>query len=213
MPLKKIYLVRHGETKYNKLKIVQGRGIDAPLNKVGLNQAEMFYNAYKDVSFDKIYISSLKRTYESVQSFIDSGISYQTEEGLDEISWGDHEGAEASAERNSYLRNTILKWNKGSTSLKIEGGESPQDVAERQIPVIQKITSAPDQVILICMHGRSMRVLLCQLLNLPLHHMDKFDHNNLGLYILNYNTDRFTIEQTNLTDHFQNNPAVTVLKK
>lgn len=213
MPLKKIYLVRHGETKYNKLKIVQGRGVDAPLNEVGLSQARMFYQAYKDVLFDKIYISSLKRTHESVQYFIDSRVPYEAEEGLDEISWGDHEGAEASAERNSYLKNTIQEWNKGNTSLKIEGGESPNDVAERQIPVIKKILMAPDEVILICMHGRSMRVLLCQLLNLPLNHMDGFNHNNLGLYILNYSSGKFAVEQTNLTSHLQDMPDTTVLNK
>ena len=213
MPLKKIYLVRHGQTKYNKLKVVQGRGIDAPINDEGTEQARRFYQGYKDIAFDKIYISSMKRTYESVAQFIKDGIPYTAESGFDEISWGDHEGAEASAERNAYLRSTIQQWNAGNTSLKIEGGESPEDVAERQKPVIDKIILADEELILICMHGRAMRILLCLLLKLPLVHMDDFEHNNLGLYILNCENGRITIEQSNSTDHFMDSKRSTALKK
>ncbi len=210
MPLKKIYLVRHGETKYNKLQVVQGRGIDAPLNDVGINQANMFYQVHKEISFDKIYISSMKRTYESVQSFIEDGIPYSVEDGFDEISWGDHEGAEASADRNIYLRNTIEAWNTGNTSLRIGGGESPKDVLARQIPVVEKILASPEELLLICMHGRAMRILLCQLLELPLVHMDDFSHDNLGLYILTYDNGKFIIEQSNATDYFVDKEYRTV---
>ena len=145
--------------------------------------------------------------------FIDDGIPYVAEEGFDEISWGDHEGAEASAERNAYLRSTIEEWNSGNTSLKIEGGESPEDVAERQKPVIDKILRAEEELILICMHGRAMRILLCQLLELPLINMDDFEHYNLSLYVLNYKGNKFIIEQSNSTSHFQDNTSGSILKE
>ncbi|MFW5879460.1 MAG: histidine phosphatase family protein, partial [bacterium] len=62
--LKTIYLIRHGQTDYNKKGIVQGSGIDASLNDLGRQQAEAFYDAYRNMPFDKIYISDLKRTKE-----------------------------------------------------------------------------------------------------------------------------------------------------
>ncbi len=34
-----LFLVRHGETDYNRQGIVQGRGIDVPLNELGRRQA------------------------------------------------------------------------------------------------------------------------------------------------------------------------------
>ena len=49
--------------------IVQGRGMDTELNEKGRAQAEAFYQAYKDVPFDKIYTSTLKRTHQTVQNF------------------------------------------------------------------------------------------------------------------------------------------------
>ena len=199
--MKKIYLVRHGQTKFNELGIVQGRGINASLNDKGRNQAELFYQAYKDVPFEKVYTSELKRTHESVQAFINNKIPHRVHEGLDEISWGNHEGVEASMERNTYFKELVAKWNNGNTNIRIEGGESPEDVALRQKPIIDEIINAPEELILICMHGRAIRVLLCQLLNLPLSKMDSFGHHNLGLYLLTYQNGTFNIEVANSIDH------------
>ncbi len=208
MPLKKIYLIRHGQTRFNELGIVQGRGIDASLNDTGRQQAEMFYRAYQDVPFDKIYISSLKRTYESVAGFIAAGIPYEVHAGLDEISWGEHEGAKASPERNAYFRELVVAWNNGNTAMRIAGGESPEDVAARQKPVIEGIITAPEETVLVCMHGRAMRILLCQLLNKPLTAMDSFGHHNLGLYILVYKDNTFAVVEADSTVHLKgNDPA------
>ncbi|MEO1100014.1 MAG: histidine phosphatase family protein, partial [Bacteroidota bacterium] len=84
----------------------------------------------------------------------------------------------------------------------IEGGESPQDVCDRQKPALENILSKEDEgTVLICMHGRAMRVLLCQMLNYPLHSMDMFEHSNLCLYLLNHSGVHFTIEKFNSSDH------------
>lgn len=42
--LKDIYLIRHGETDYNRMRVVQGSGIDADLNELGNKQARAFLN-------------------------------------------------------------------------------------------------------------------------------------------------------------------------
>jgi broad specificity phosphatase PhoE len=201
LPLKKIYIIRHGQTKYNNLGVVQGRGIDASLNTTGQDQAQSFYDYYKHVPFEKIYISSLKRTYESVSSFIEAGIPFEKHEGLDEISWGIHEGAVASEDRNIYFKKMVQSWSAGKTDFPIEGGESPEDVLARQKPALNKILAEAEELILVCMHGRAMRILLCHLLGLPLSEMDRFEHDNLGLYILEYDNDGFTLIESNSTHH------------
>src|SRR6185503_16437267 len=88
---KTLYIVRHGQTDLNKQGIVQGRGLDTDLNEEGRKQAKLFFNAYKNVPFDKIYISELKRTQQSIQPFIDLGITYEKLSGLDELAWGIYE--------------------------------------------------------------------------------------------------------------------------
>ena len=70
-------MIRHGETEYNRQGIVQGSGIDADLNETGRNQAEAFYQKYKDIPFDKVYTSALVRTHQTVEKFIEAGIPHE----------------------------------------------------------------------------------------------------------------------------------------
>ncbi len=83
---KKIYIVRHGQTDYNLEGIVQGRSINADLNETGRAQAESFYQAYKNQKFDRIITSSLKRTHQSVQKFLQGNSGWVIDAGFDEIS-------------------------------------------------------------------------------------------------------------------------------
>src|SRR5258708_16141854 len=85
--LKTLYIVRHGQTDLNKQGIVQGRGRDTDLNEEGRHQAALFYKAYKNVPFDRIYISELKRTQQSIQAFIDKGIPYEKLPVLVDLPW------------------------------------------------------------------------------------------------------------------------------
>lgn len=180
---KEIYLIRHGETEYNRMGIVQGSGIDAPLNEKGQKQAEAFFNRYADIPFDKIYASQLQRSYQTIARFEERGIPVERYEGLNEICWGDYEKQKLDTFGKSYYYGLIESWNAGDITRPIEGGESPLDVAIRQQLVIDLIFSRPEEkCVLICMHGRAMRVLLCTLLGRPLSDMEIFSHHNLGLY-------------------------------
>ena len=201
---KKIYITRHGQTEYNKMGVVQGSGIDADLNAKGKAQAEAFYQSYKDHPFDKLYISALKRTAQSMDGFIKSGMPYAVIPELNEISWGIREGVPIDEEGEAYYQNMIKNWQAGKTDTGIEGGESPDEVAVRLRAGMEKIMSqAQEQEVLICMHGRSMRVLLAVLLNYPLKAMDLFEHRNLCLYELEYTGTMFKINRYNDVSHLE----------
>ena len=198
---KNIYIVRHGETDFNKRGIVQGSGIDAPLNDKGRRQAQAFFENYNDVVFEKIYTSKLIRTQQSVQAFIDKPTPHQKLEGLNEINWGEKEGQVVTTEDNKYYWQILKEWQKGNTSLKIAGGESPEDVQSRQKDALKTILNGDESDILICMHGRALRVFMCLMLNKPLKDMDDFAHSNLCLYKLLYNEDEFLLQESNKIDH------------
>jgi broad specificity phosphatase PhoE len=195
-------LVRHGQTDYNLKGIVQGSGVDASLNDKGQAQAHAFYKAYHAVKFDRVYVSKLKRSKESVMGFINAGLPYEEHESLNEICWGSREGKKITPEEDNYYHWILKQWQEGRTDLPIEGGDSPEDVANRQHAFIDLIKSRPgDKNILVCMHGRAMRILLCQLLNYPLKSMDMFEHENLGLYLIHYTGNQFIIDLYNNVDH------------
>ena len=197
-------MARHGQTDYNLKGIVQGSGIDADLNDRGRQQATAFFEVFKDVKFDKVYTSTLKRTKQSVKGFLEMGLPHEEWAGLNEISWGSREGTVITPEEDAYYHDVIKKWQNGETTLRIEGGESPQDVFNRQKPVLEHIIGQEDEkTILVCMHGRAMRVLLCQMLNYPLRCMDMFGHSNLCLYVINFTGSMFSIERFNDTHHLK----------
>lgn len=204
MTSKKIYVIRHGQTDYNLQNIVQGSGVDSDLNARGREQAEAFYKAYKHVPFDKIYTSALRRTRQSVQSFISDGLPVESLAGLNEISWGTKEGYRITPDEDAYYHHMLRQWQEGDTSLRIEGGESPDDVVKRMQPAVDHILSNTNEKnVLVCMHGRAIRILLCMLLRYPLRSMDTFEHQNLCLYLLDYNGTFFTLDRYNDTTHLR----------
>jgi len=202
---KKIYLIRHGQTDFNLKGIVQGSGVDSSLNAKGMAQARAFFEMYKHIAFDKIYTSTLKRTRESVSGFIELGIPTESLSGLNEISWGTKEGQPITPEEDQYYHWMLDQWRLGNTHERIEGGESPEDVVKRQAGALTQILAQPnEEQILICMHGRAIRILLCQLLNYPLKSMDMFEHENLCLYLLEQTGSHFTVRKYNDTMHLKN---------
>jgi broad specificity phosphatase PhoE len=201
---KKIYIVRHGQTDFNLKGIVQGSGVDSSLNDYGRIQAKLFFEAYQDIPFDKVYTSALKRTQESVAHFIQRGIPFEALTGLNEISWGKKEGQPITPEEDAYYNYMLKEWQQGNTSLCIEGGESPDEVLARMKPAVDHILQKDgERTILICMHGRAIRILLCYLLHYPLRCMDMFEHENLCLYVVNYTGSMFNVELYNNTYHLK----------
>lgn len=200
--MKEIYIIRHGETNYNKEGIVQGRGIDADLNDTGQDQAEAFWEYYKDVPFDKIYTSTLKRTWQTVDKFIKSGIDWEKLSGLDELDWGIWEGRKKNEELIKAFRTMLLSWESGNYSNHFEHGESVQNVFDRLDKPRQILRDrSEEKKVLICMHGRSMRIFLCLLTEAPLSEMPNFPHKNTVLYKLSYEDNIFSIIDFNDTRH------------
>jgi len=201
---KTLYIVRHGQTELNRQGIVQGRGMNTDLNDEGRQQATQFYNAYKAVPFNKIYISALKRTQQSIQPFIDLGIPYEKLSGLDEMAWGVLEGSQSTPESRASFLKIIRDWVAGNLDSSFEGGESPNQVKVRQMEAMDVIMGHPEEkTVLICMHGRAMRLLLCLLTEKPLSEMESFPHQNLVLYKVTYDGAKFEITDFNNARHLK----------
>ena len=86
----------------------------------------------------------------------------------------------------------------------IAGGESPNVVAERMRRGIAKILNGPGETVLVCMHGRAMRIFLSLILNYDMRYMDQFEHNNLCLYLLEQLPDyTFVVRKFNDQEHLK----------
>ena len=202
--MKELYIIRHGETELNRLGIVQGRGVNTDLNDTGRQQATAFFNHYKQIPFDHIYTSKLKRTHQTASGFIDLGLPWDQLEGLDELAWGDWEGKPNTEEARHAFKEIVEQWQGENYDAKFEGGESPNDVLFRLTKAIDIIKSRDEEkCVLICMHGRAMRLLLCYLLDKPMSQMSDFPHQNTTLYRLSYEHNKFDVIDFNNTDHLK----------
>lgn len=202
--MKKIYIIRHGETDFNRMNIVQGNGVDTDLNETGLNQGFLFYNKYKTTPFDKIYVSGLKRTQQTIQHFINDGIPYEKLHELNEISWGEYEGKAQDFKERAFYQYAVNAWNSGNYDVAVANGETPNQLQERQKKALEIILkNTHEKTVLVCMHGRALKSFICLLLNVPLLNMDNYQHQNTCLYQLDFDGEKFELVIENDVSHLQ----------
>ena len=199
-----LYFVRHGETEYNRLRIMQGRRIDSSLNETGRRQAEALAARFRDVPLDVIYTSSLKRTRETAEPLAArrENIDVHSHAGLDEMSWGVHEGQPWSPELKEMLDEMYQRWEKREYAYRVEEGESILEVQERGLAAVDHIINThPGQSILVITHGRFLRVLLSTILEFGLERMNEIDHANTGVNIITYCEGVYSSSLLNCTAH------------
>ena len=195
-----IYILRHAETDYNKKGIIQGSEVDSNINSTGILQSDKFYSKYKDIEFDKVFVSNLKRTYQTVKNFIETNnIPFEKLKEFNEISWGVNQGKNDDLKDYKKLIDT---WLDGELDNKFERGESPNEMVIRLVEGFKYIISHNLERVLLCIHGRALRILLSEVLDKDLTKMDKYPHSNTGLYIMKYvDEENVRIMKSNLRDH------------
>ena len=196
----KLYIIRHAETEYNRKGIIQGSEVDSDINDVGESQANSFYEYYKDINFDKIYVSDLKRTFQTIRRFTENGLSYEKLKEFNEISWGVNQGKSDDLEDYARLIDT---WLAGNLDNKFKEGESPNEMSARLVKGFNKVLDDDHDTVLLCIHGRALRILLSKIIDNDLTKMDKYVHSNTGLYILEYKNGKYEILGSNLRDHLE----------
>lgn len=205
-----IYIIRHGETEYNSKGIVQGKGVDSSLNQKGIDQRDAFFEQYKNTPFDLVITSSLKRTLETAQPFIQKGIPHEISSLIDEISWGIYEGKKASENLRKDYVGLISYWGNGHYDKSIPEGESAADMGKRLSQFVEALSKKKHENILITTHGGSLAFLMAILQEQPLSAMAGYKHSNTGLCRFEYKNNRFELISHDDVSHLKNNKALEV---
>lgn len=197
-----IYLIRHGETDWNKVKRLQGV-TDIPLNAYGIELAEKTAEGLKDIPFDIIYTSPLiraKRTAEIIRR--DRDIEIIPTEGLRELCFGKYEGFAYLTDEDEESKAVIQKFFKEPDKyVAPPDGESIEHLRKRTSGFVRSIMNDPelaDKTILMTAHGAAIRGILSGLQNLPI--ADFWSgpvHSNCGVTKLHAEHGEFIIEFEN----------------
>lgn len=205
MSTKLLYIFRHGETEYNKMNIVQGQSTDGDLNETGWEQARKLGNYYREENFELFITSMLKRsmqTFEPLTSFFTDVPSLKMPE-VNEIRWGDSEGKPTGKKEVTLFKKVINSWKDGNLDARLPGGESAFELQQRVEKFRDFIFQAHHKKIAVCTHGRTMRAILSYFLFENLRHMESFQHENTGLYLLEIRPEQRRILASNDISHLR----------
>jgi uncharacterized phosphatase len=146
-----LYLVRHGETDWNREHRIQGT-TDVPLNDTGRAQAATAGDLLSRRHWDAVVASPLSRAFETASIIADRlGLPEPTTDaGLVERNYGEAEGLTYEDMQARFPGDTA-----------VPGREEREDVAARALDALVRVALAhPEQSVVIVSHGGLIRAVL-----------------------------------------------------
>jgi broad specificity phosphatase PhoE len=201
----RILLIRHGETEWNRIHRFQGK-IDVPLNLEGVDQAQALARALKNECLVAIYSSPLTRAMETarlVKGFHPSTPLFE-EAGLIEMDLGEFDGMEVQRWTESYP-DFRKRWFEAPATLTMPGGESLQEVQNRAVDTLERITRnySPESTLLISSHNFVNLTILCYALGKSLDRFRELRQGTAALNVLYKEGEKLWVEVINEQSHLQ----------
>lgn len=189
-----IYIVRHGETDWNKLFLIQGRN-NNPLNNIGKSQAKKLGKYFKEnnIVFDYIYSSPLLRaiqTAEIIAYELDYNDKIYLNQNFIERDFGELDGQSIDDESLFIMHNDLLKF-----------GEKNELLEKRVFKGLHELTTKyNNERILVVSHSHTLKAILTQL-NDNLDYKTKL--SNTCINIINYQNEQYKLVKYNISDHLK----------
>lgn len=181
-----IYLIRHGETDWNREQRYQGQQ-DIPLNSTGIEQAQLIADNLNGHLFSALYSSDLMRAYQTAQEIAKKvKLSITTHPALREINQGEWEGRYIKDVLASSGDEVRVVYQNPYTARK-PGGESIGEVAERMYSYLDHLAEKHDQqTIIVVSHGLAIATVLCKDRKLPLEMAIRNIPENTGVEVVKW---------------------------
>lgn len=170
MSLRRVVLLRHGQTDYNVAGRMQGH-LDSHLTEEGREQARRAAPVIARMSLDRMISSDLSRAVDTAEEVSTaSGLAVKLDQRLRETHLGEWQGRSVPEVEVGYP-GAITEW-RGDPCWTPPGGESRVDVVQRSLPVVEEIDEeyadeAGEQSLLLVAHGGMIAGMVCGLLDLP----------------------------------------------
>lgn len=165
-----LVLVRHGETAWHADNRYAGRS-DVALTDRGLAQADDLTAWARRTPPDLVLSSPLQRARRTAEPAARAaGLTVTVDERLVEVDFGRGDGL-TRGEMRARFPADLDAFLAAPASSPLPGGETGADAVARARPVLAEAAAAhPDGTVLVVAHQTLLRLLLCDLLGLPLDH-------------------------------------------
>jgi len=199
-----LYLIRHGATEANLQRphVLQGKGINLPLNELGRQQASALCRFLREFSVHHIYSSPLLRAVETARCVAEEHRHTVHElPDLVEADVGQWEGKDwGSIMREHAEHYRAFMDNPGHTPYL--GGESYGDVQRRVRPVLARLLQEHrGETVVVVAHNVVNRVYLAGLLGLDLKFAKGIRQNNTGINLIRDRDDETDLMTLNAHFH------------
>lgn len=176
----KFYIIRHGETDWNKQKKLQGQ-CNTSLNEYGRELAIITGEALRDVQFDYAFSSPLNRALETAKLILgDRGLEIITDDRIKEISFGEYEGVPADQMPSDFH----YFFDKPELYQAPKGGETYEQLCLRTKDFLDNVIrplslKEPNATVVLFGHGAMNKSILVNLQGLEIKDMwsGTFQHN------------------------------------
>ena len=166
-----IYLIRHGQTTWNRAGRLQGQA-DSPLTLLGTQQVEAIGKKLKEIIGTKkysVWSSPLGRTKQTTSIICDeTNFNYENvifDKRLVEITLGDRDGYKSWKALFEDFPKDMARREKDPWNFSHPNGESSQMVWERVRPFIEKIANL-EGIHVVVTHGVVSKIIRGMYLNL-----------------------------------------------
>ena len=187
-----VYIIRHGQTEWNARGILQGQKNSnlTPLGKKQALSAAKFLKDREDIILARIYLSPLKRVidfWSLIKNELPERIirSVNIEPRIQELRFGDWEGRTKDEIEKKYPEQ-YDKRKKNIWAYKPKNGESLIELKARIDAFLGDIDLNETNIIVT--HEMASKVLRLKLLNLDSESINKLEHKNNVIYIVNEKT-------------------------
>ena len=192
-----IYVVRHGETLWNKDGRLQG-ATDIELSENGREVARKTGEALKDIIIDKIYSSPLIRAYETACLIRgERNIDIICDDRLREVCFGKLEGQRMEDMKKDPSSHFKYFFDAPEKYVPDEDGEKLEELCKRTKEFMEEVVLPQADTlsrIVIVGHGAMNKSIMCFIKN---HGIDKFWsgglQKNCNVMIVDYENDQFNV--------------------
>jgi len=198
-----IYLVRHGQTAWNKEEIFRGR-TDVPLDETGLKQAELVGEYFREIKIHAIYSSTLSRAWETARKIAQfNDLKVQPLPGIIDMSFGKWEGRPHQEIREKDSK-TYRQWVEKPHLVRLPGGESLDDVRVRAMAALEEvIRKHPEKTLVLVSHRVICKVLICAILSLDNSHFWQITQDTTAINMIQYRKGKYILSLMNETCHLK----------
>jgi len=198
-----VYLIRHGETAWNKEEIFRGR-TDISLNEIGFREAELVGEYLKGKDIHVIYSSPLSRARETARRIAQVfNLKVQPLEGITDMSFGKWEGRPLK-EVQIHDRELYRQWIEQPHLLKLPGGETLDEVRVRAMAALEEVIQYHHEKNLVLVSHRVInKVIICGILGIDNSHFWQIGQDPTAINLIQYKNGKYILSFMNETCHLK----------